>query len=98
MCFCFFFQAEDGIRDGRETGVQTCALPISASCRALVHVLASMRARARQWIRTVLLSPRPLEGRRSDHSGKMVETSLAAASAKKSMAARVGPHSGRTRD
>src|SRR5690348_17714379 len=27
VCF-FFFQAEDGIRDGRVTGVQTCALPI----------------------------------------------------------------------
>src|SRR5690348_17712128 len=26
----FFFQAEDGIRDGRVTGVQTCALPISS--------------------------------------------------------------------
>src|SRR6266481_9198073 len=26
-CF-FFFQAEDGIRDGTVTGVQTCALPI----------------------------------------------------------------------
>src|SRR6266481_8794869 len=26
----FFFQAEDGIRDGTVTGVQTCALPISA--------------------------------------------------------------------
>src|SRR5207253_5508803 len=29
---CFFFQAEDGIRDGHVTGVQTCALPI---CRVL---------------------------------------------------------------
>src|SRR4051794_18233224 len=29
----FFFQAEDGIRDGRVTGVQTCALPISAAGR-----------------------------------------------------------------
>src|SRR5690349_24024163 len=28
MC-CFFFQAEDGIRDLYVTGVQTCALPIS---------------------------------------------------------------------
>src|SRR5256885_4692020 len=37
-CFCqreeylrvfFFFQAEDGIRDYKVTGVQTCALPIS---------------------------------------------------------------------
>ena len=25
----FFFQAEDGIRDYKVTGVQTCALPIS---------------------------------------------------------------------
>src|SRR6266446_5746170 len=29
MCLCFFFfQAEDGIRDYKVTGVQTCALPI----------------------------------------------------------------------
>src|SRR5690625_6874804 len=28
----FFFQAEDGIRDGHVTGVQTCALPISRTC------------------------------------------------------------------
>src|SRR5437868_9470600 len=27
----FCFQAEDGIRDRNETGVQTCALPISRS-------------------------------------------------------------------
>src|SRR2546426_1826984 len=27
----FFFQAEDGIRDYKVTGVQTCALPIFAS-------------------------------------------------------------------
>src|SRR2546422_8027814 len=34
MCFAssvFFFQAEDGIRDVAVTGVQTCALPISAA-------------------------------------------------------------------
>src|SRR5439155_14377336 len=30
----FFFQAEDGIRDGHVTGVQTCALPISATANA----------------------------------------------------------------
>src|SRR5256885_2260682 len=29
-CVCFFFQAEDGIRDYKVTGVQTCALPILA--------------------------------------------------------------------
>src|SRR5207249_9680354 len=30
LFFFFFFQAEDGIRDRNVTGVQTCALPISA--------------------------------------------------------------------
>src|SRR6266508_5369520 len=33
--FFFFFQAEDGIRDGHVTGVQTCALPIWASGTSL---------------------------------------------------------------
>src|SRR5205823_9910643 len=33
-CF-FFFQAEDGIRDKLVTGVQTCALPISAEALVL---------------------------------------------------------------
>src|SRR5256885_15952675 len=28
MSYVFFFQAEDGIRDYKVTGVQTCALPI----------------------------------------------------------------------
>src|SRR2546426_6010887 len=28
VVFFFFFQAEDGIRDYKVTGVQTCALPI----------------------------------------------------------------------
>src|SRR6266850_4180497 len=28
LSFIFFFQAEDGIRDYKVTGVQTCALPI----------------------------------------------------------------------
>src|SRR5256885_12206511 len=35
MCF-FFFQAEDGIRDYKVTGVQTCALPIFQALQALV--------------------------------------------------------------
>src|SRR5256885_11870525 len=30
-CFFFFCQAEDGIRDYKVTGVQTCALPISVA-------------------------------------------------------------------
>src|SRR5439155_10716787 len=33
--FFFFFQAEDGIRDGHVTGVQTCALPICGASRGI---------------------------------------------------------------
>src|SRR5256885_3234854 len=33
--YVFFFQAEDGIRDYKVTGVQTCALPISHRSRPL---------------------------------------------------------------
>src|SRR5438067_9564101 len=36
--FFFFFQAEDGIRDRNVTGVQTCALPISACGTVAVRV------------------------------------------------------------
>src|SRR5439155_17752637 len=35
----FFFQAEDGIRDGHVTGVQTCALPISRDAQQGVVVV-----------------------------------------------------------
>src|SRR5256885_11733510 len=34
----FFFQAEDGIRDYKVTGVQTCALPISVAALLIVTV------------------------------------------------------------
>src|SRR6266478_6738803 len=36
IVFFFFFQAEDGIRDLTVTGVQTCALPISAMLRPAI--------------------------------------------------------------
>src|SRR3989454_7204309 len=40
----FFFQAEDGIRDYKVTGVQTCALPISIftllfNCTPHIHLI-----------------------------------------------------------
>src|SRR5580765_8607360 len=44
MGLFFFFQAEDGIRDGRLTGVQTCALPISVCFAAIAA--AAPRAEA----------------------------------------------------
>src|SRR5256885_5955936 len=37
----FFFQAEDGIRDYKVTGVQTCALPISKRTAAQSEKLAA---------------------------------------------------------
>src|SRR5690348_18156403 len=42
--YIFFFQAEDGKRDGRVTGVQTCALPISsiALSARLLELLARL--------------------------------------------------------
>src|SRR5437870_10168684 len=39
--FFFFFQAEDGIRDGHVTGVQTCALPIYDTVLRRVKVPSS---------------------------------------------------------
>src|SRR5256885_14880876 len=42
MYFFFFFQAEDGIRDYKVTGVQTCALPISNRHMELASVVAGI--------------------------------------------------------
>src|SRR5688500_20234172 len=52
--FSFFFQAEDGIRDYKVTGVQTCALPIScgrnsAARRRHPKVLWHARTRCRTY-------------------------------------------------
>src|SRR5256885_5273414 len=48
----FFFQAEDGIRDYKVTGVQTCALPISWAAwwtRGRRPTCTCCRARTRCW-------------------------------------------------
>src|SRR5258708_8588724 len=52
VCF-FFFQAEDGIRDDLVTGVQTCALPISAffECRG---TLMSIHRAKTEWQRNAM--------------------------------------------
>src|SRR5256885_16428639 len=44
----FFFQAEDGIRDYKVTGVQTCALPISSAVREARNGLAFVRRLRRE--------------------------------------------------
>src|SRR5699024_618045 len=45
-CFCFFFQAEDGIRDRNVTGVQTCALPISGDVVGIIPMKGGSEATA----------------------------------------------------
>src|SRR3712207_7014856 len=47
LLLCCFFQAEDGIRDIGVTGVQTCALPISAVLTAACVVLIIQPANGR---------------------------------------------------
>src|SRR3989454_1525690 len=42
--YVFFFQAEDGIRDYKVTGVQTCALPIFGLVAAVLGSLLSPQA------------------------------------------------------
>src|SRR5690625_5421601 len=37
-----FFQAEDGIRAGHVTGVQTCALPISSDSQSCISGIRSL--------------------------------------------------------
>src|SRR6266496_4922318 len=52
VCF-FFFQAEDGIRDLYVTGVQTCALPISADWTDHVNPMADGPAGVRAVVETI---------------------------------------------
>src|SRR2546425_4615764 len=76
MCQYFFFQAEDGIRDKLVTGVQTCALPISAFlCSSTLPVMKgsssgpiSRRTSVRYDARTVPSSVRP---RSEEHTSEL---------------------------
>src|SRR5256885_2159228 len=45
--FFFFFQAEDGIRDYKVTGVQTCALPILVAVGSPIAAVRINRERVR---------------------------------------------------
>src|SRR6266540_6226631 len=58
LCFFFFFQAEDGIRDRDVTGVQTCALPILLE---RVKMLPGVKAAA-------IVNHPPFSGRRTNNT------------------------------
>src|SRR6185437_1149266 len=62
--FFFFFQAEDGIRDKLVTGVQTCALPISATSCSSERIKSHRAAEVRPGRRPVL----PKDGLGGSHS------------------------------
>src|SRR5256885_2512495 len=64
MCMCcflwvhfyfFFFQAEDGIRDYKVTGVQTCALPISQRLHIHAFVADAHAAEAQNATRRIVI-------------------------------------------
>src|SRR5256884_2194374 len=59
MCFFFFFQAEDGIRDVAVTGVQTCALPILGLVSKVLYDLGSEFVEAVNAISGERCSPHP---------------------------------------
>src|SRR5205807_6061243 len=69
----FFFQAEDGIRDYKVTGVQTCALPISRrraggrgqGSRSIRTAAGAPAGRARSAPAGARQSPRAPEDRKS---------------------------------
>src|SRR3712207_8830210 len=60
--FCFFFQAEDGIRDIGVTGVQTCALPISKG-EAFKNRVSFKREEARSFFEPKVFDRRFFGGR-----------------------------------
>src|SRR5258707_6332366 len=67
----FFVQAEDGIRDIRVTGVQTCALPISTG---VIHAIGPLRALGSQtWVQaSVRLAPGNSGGPLADARGHVI--------------------------
>src|SRR5256885_8803773 len=56
----FFFQAEDGIRDYKVTGVQTCALPISLNAAICAAVGFRLFSVLRQFARVDSAGPPPV--------------------------------------
>src|SRR2546426_2885379 len=68
VCF-FFFQAEDGIRDYKVTGVQTCALPIWSGHRPVLRERDDLEFRRRRQTVPHDLPTRAAEARRDGTGG-----------------------------
>src|SRR2546430_13075707 len=81
---CFFFQAEDGIRDLTVTGVQTCALPIFRLDRRLTGLAERLDATYTRYADDLVLSGGPALARRGPSVVRLVEQ-IAAAEDRKSV-------------
>src|SRR5256885_9765573 len=64
----FFFQAEDGIRDYKVTGVQTCALPIYRATRAAQGPVGALGLDAARVLRVRGPRYRALQASRGAHA------------------------------
>src|SRR2546426_8821196 len=63
-CVCFFFfQAEDGIRDYKVTGVQTCALPIFSRAICIVDAHGTVRRANRVFAELIQVPVTAIPGR-----------------------------------
>src|SRR2546426_12221647 len=60
-CFFFFFQAEDGIRDYKVTGVQTCALPFMERERSTMGAARAEGSRRLRGLLLLLVDDRDLQ-------------------------------------
>src|SRR5256885_5830149 len=68
--FFFFFQAEDGIRDYKVTGVQTCALPIFHG--DVLQLDARLRGqRGRGQVRGAAIAGRRIVERSEEHTSEL---------------------------
>src|SRR5690625_3324815 len=61
LLYFFFFQAEDGIRDGHVTGVQTCALPIWLSMQLTENVQMAQTLPAK-WVAHLMAKMQAMYG------------------------------------
>src|SRR5690625_7127740 len=75
MCSSFLFQAEEGIRDGHVTGVQTCALPIWQAAQVVVPAADGSMGILPQMQPTLAVLERGLV-RIIDESGQATERSV----------------------
>src|SRR5690625_5876052 len=65
----FFFQADDGIRDGHVTGVQTCALPIYPASAEIVEQSSLFLVDSLRWDEGRLGIGPPVIGAQERHVG-----------------------------